>query len=88
MNEKIQDEIKKNSSDHADFRVAILEMQKALYGDGKNGDIGMVAKVDETYAIVVGWAFVFSVIKWIGSALVTLGTIIGIVWHFLMTKAK
>jgi hypothetical protein len=40
------------------------------------------------YNILLGWAFVFSVVKWIGSAVAGLAAIAGVLWHFLTAKVK
>jgi len=51
-----------SSTEHQDFRVAILDLQHALNGDLATGDIGMVKKLNEMYD---AW----SAIIWFGKAI-------------------
>ena len=82
------DEIQKNSAEHADFRVAILEMQRALYGDQKNGELGMVAENHMMFEFFSGAMWAVHSVKWIVGILAFLGTLMSIIWHFLKSPIK
>jgi hypothetical protein len=73
------------------FLVEHEDIKSALWGNPlstNGGSKGVVQKTDEMYNILLGWAFVFSVVKWIGSAVAGLAAIAGVLWHFLMAKVK
>ena len=76
----------KNSSEHADFRVAILEMQRALYGDPKNGELGMVAENHMMFEFFSGAMWFARSAKWIVGVIAFVGTVVGTIWHFFRPK--
>ena len=76
----------KNSSEHADFRVAILEMQRALYGDPKNGELGMVAENHMMFEFFAGAMWFVRSAKWIVGIIAFVGTVVGTIWHFFRPK--
>lgn len=78
------DEIQKNSAEHADFRVSILEMQRALYGDPKNGDLGMVAENHMMFEFFSGAMWFARSAKWIVGIIAFVASVIVGVWHFFI----
>ena len=83
MNEDLTQEVRKAMAEHADFRVAILEMQRALYGDPKNGDIGVVKKIDEMYVVFSGLGFIGKIATWLAIILAGVGSVWGGIFHFI-----
>ena len=50
---------KQNSSEHADFRAAIMDLQHVIKGDPLTGDIGMYQMTKENYDLL-------KALRWLG----------------------
>jgi hypothetical protein len=87
------EESRRLQAEHADFRVAILNLQesdkninRALYGDEKNGELGMVAENHMMFEFFSGAMWLVRSAKWIVGVIAFVGTVVGTIWHFFRPK--